>query len=185
MPGFHLNSTRVVTLLLCCAPLVTAAVQPRLDPDSGQMAWKVDDRGFSLELLQLVPDYVRAVYGLRGFSKELIEDIARYCVFGSVAINTSDRPLSYRVADWRYRLADGSTHALKTKSDWIAQWKRAGIPFNWTLLPDDVTFEVGDWAQGFTTVLVPRDQPFDLEYSWTIGDQTHVGHIDGLRCAPE
>ena len=178
-----MKSLSLCLSLLCCLPVMAAEVQTRTDPDTGLLSWKLEERGFSLEFIQLLPNYVRALYGSRGFSKPLIEGIARYCVFGSVAMNTSDQPLSYRVKDWRYHTVDGKSHPLKTKTEWVADWKKAGIPYNWSILPDDQAFEVGDWSQGFTTVLVPWDQPFDLEYSWTIGEKTHVAKLEGMRCA--
>ena len=74
-----------------------------------------------------------------------------YCVFGTVARNDTDAPLAYRVANWRYVTADGKRHRLRTKSQWVAVWKKLGTDFSFSILPDDITFEVGDWVQGFTT----------------------------------
>ena len=49
---------------------------------------------------------------------------------------------------------------------------------------DDVVFEVGDWQQGFTTIKVPRDQHFDLNYRWTLDGVAHTGTLKNLSCAP-
>lgn len=171
-------------LLLPCLVLA-AEVQQSRNPETGLLSWKVEDQGFSLELVQLHTDFVRAVYGARGLPPELINGIAAYCVFGTIAVNTADSPLSYRVADWRAVTLDGQQHLLKTKTQWVNEWMKMGVPYNWSILPDDQTFEVGDWSQGFTTVKLPRESVFDLVYSWTIQGETHVGRIEKLHCPPE
>ena len=160
-------------------------IERRVIPETGLLSWAFADHGFSLELVQLQSDFIRAIYGSRGFSTELIEEIAAYCVFGSIARNLSDGPLSYRVADWRVTTADGRQQAPKTKSEWVARWKKAGIPYNWSILPDDQTLDVGDWNQGFTTVKAGRDSRFALTVSWTVKGETHVASIPDMRCPPD
>ncbi len=183
------RSTAVSRIMLCwlltSVSALAADVQQSRAPDTGLLSWKVMDRGFSLEFIQLLPDFVRAVYAARGLPPEAIEGIARYCVFGTIAINTSNSQVAYRVADWRYVTPDGKEHPLKTKTQWVNEWGKMGIPFKWSILPDDQAFEVGDWSQGFTTVALPRESIFDLIYSWTLEGKTHVGRIEKLRCAPE
>ncbi|MDJ0871866.1 MAG: hypothetical protein QNJ87_08855 [Gammaproteobacteria bacterium] len=178
---------RYLALLFLLVPCLVAAAEVKQSRNSETelFSWQVEDRGFSLELVQLHTDFVRAVYGARGFPPALIDGIAEYCVFGTIAINTSDAQLSYRVADWRYVTPDGEQHPLKTKTQWTTEWMKMGVPYNWSILPDDQTFEVGDWSQGFTTVRLPRESVFDLVYSWTVEGKTHVSRIEELRCAPE
>ncbi len=173
-------------LLLLCLPLAVLAgeVHHHRDPETGLLSWKVKDHGFSLELIQLLPDYVRATYESRGFPPEVIDGIARYCVFGTIARNESDAIISYRVADWRYVTSDGQEHRLKTKTEWVKEWHDLGVAFHWTILPDDQIFEVGDWSQGFTTIALPPDSVFDLFYSWKQRDEIRTGKIEALRCAP-
>lgn len=171
--------------LLLPGLVLAAEVQQSRNPDTGLLSWQVEDRGLSLELIQLHTDFVRAVYGARGLPPALIDGIAAYCVFGTIAVNTSDSQLSYRVADWRYVTPDGRKHLIKTKTQWVTEWTEMGVPYNWSILPDDQTFEVGDWSQGFTTVKLPRESVFDLVYSWTVKGETHVGRIEKLRCPPE
>lgn len=155
------------------------------NPDSGLLTWSAENDGFSIELIQLVPDFLRAIYARHGFPPEQIEDIASYCVFGTIIKNTSGKTLSYDVADWRSIDASGSEAAIKTKSQWLTQWQKAGVVFSWTLLPDVGTFYAGDWQQGFTTVKVPRNSIFDLKYKWQIEGVEHVGKIKQLRCAAD
>ena len=152
---------------------------------SGLLTWTSKDEGFSIELIQLLPDFVRAIYGKHNFSKREIERVASYCVFGTIVRNTSDRHLSYRVNNWRYRSIDKKLRSVKTKTQWLEEWKKAGISFSWTLLPDIGEFAVGDWQQGFTTIDLPRDSEFDLIYKWQLGDEVHSGVLKNVKCAPE
>lgn len=151
---------------------------------TGLLTWSVKDNGFSLELIQLNPDFVRAVYAKHHFPEEEVERVAGYCVFGSILKNTSQQHLSYRVGDWRYRTRDGKEYPVKTKTQWLNEWKKAGITFSWTLLPDIGEFEVGDWQQGFTTIGLPHNTEFDLIYVWKLDGIPYQGMIKNMRCAP-
>lgn len=164
--------------------LLASDVQKTKNPNSGLLSWKIDSRGFSLELIQLLPDFVRAIYGSHEFPREAIEDIASYCVFGTIAINTSDKSLFYRVSDWYALTPDGEKHTIKTKNQWLDEWRKMGIRYSWTILPAEQTFETGDWSQGFTTIKLPRDESFDLVYNWKLNGENYVGKISNMSCAP-
>lgn len=180
-----LNATPLIAGLLplpgCSEPVTVFK-----NPDTGLLTWSAENEGFSIELIQLVPDYVRAIYGSHDFPKAEIERIAAYCVFGTIVKNTSQQRLKYRVSDWYYVIeGDRQKHPVKTKSAWLEEWRKAGISFSWTLLPDLGTFEPGDWQQGFTTIRAPRDHSFDLVYSWTLGDKHYAARLEDLQCAPQ
>ena len=160
------------------------AMQVIKNPDNGLLTYSNAENGFSIELIQVVPDFIRAVYGGHNFPKPVIEDIAGYCVYGSVIKNTSDKPLRYRVADWYYVL-DGKRYPVKTKTEWLEQWKKSGIIFSWTLLPDQGEFYEGDWQQGFPTIKAPRNSRFDLHYSWTLDGVKHSAVLKNMQCPPE
>ncbi len=182
-----IRNTGVIIILLtgllttCC---IANTVSVEKNKASGLLKWKVKDKGFSLELIQLIPDFVRAVYSKHQLPKKEVERIAGYCVFGSILRNTSSQQMSYRVADWRYRTKDGIEHPVKTKTQWLKEWKKSGIAFSWTLLADRGVFNVGDWIQGFTTIKLPRNTEFDLIYSWKLDGVAHSGTIKNIRCAP-
>lgn len=152
---------------------------------SGLLTWTADDEGFKVELIQLLPDFIRAIYAKHNFPKQEVERAASYCVFGTIIKNTSDQHLSYRVLDWRYLTKDGKQHPVKTKTQWLQEWRKAGITFSWTLLPDTGEFAVGDWQQGFTTVKLPRETEFDLIYKWQLDGVPHTGVLENIKCAPE
>ena len=84
--------------LLGLALLSTGAVANaarQVNPETGLSSWKRQEQGFSLELVQVLPDYVRAVYASRGLPQAIIDRVSAYCVFGTILRNRSDRPLSY------------------------------------------------------------------------------------------
>jgi len=170
---------------LLASALSHAAGQTQIrDPENGLLAWKKIDRGFSLELIQLLPEYVAAVYSSRGLPLAVVDSIRDYCVFGSVAQNQSGGTLDYRVADWRVVTPDGKQHRLKTKPEWVAEWKALGADFGWSILPAAMTFDTGDWAQGFTTVRLAPGSQFDLIYSWRHHGKRYRGKLENLVCAP-
>jgi hypothetical protein len=37
-----------------------------------------------MELIQVLPDYVRAVYASRGLPQTIIDSVSSYCVFGTI-----------------------------------------------------------------------------------------------------
>jgi hypothetical protein len=174
-----------VCLAFLCHPLLRAGTLiEHVDPDTGLRSWKVGDQAFSIELVQVLPDYVRAVYSARGLPREIVDEVSSYCVFGTIIRNTTSEPLSYRVADWRYITPDGTRHPLKTKSEWVEEWHNMGVAFRWSMLADEQTFAEGDWVQGFSTVKLPPGSRFDLSYSWSQHGKTITDTIEGLRCAP-
>jgi len=157
--------------------------------DSGLLTWTAEDVGFKIELIQLLPDFIRAIYAKHNFPKKEVERAAGYCVFGTILKNTSNKKLTYKVKNWRYRTKESTggykEWPVKTKTQWLDEWKKAGIVFSWTLLPDVGEFEVGDWQQGFTTIDLPREATFDFIYKWKLDGVMHRGILENIQCAPE
>ena len=181
----------LITVIILINTVVEAAnVTIHKNEISGLLSWTADDEGFSLELIQLLPDFIRAIYAKHNFPEEEVERAASYCIFGTILKNTSSQHLSYRISDWRYQTRDGKggygeEQPVKTKTQWLDEWKKAGIIFSWTLLPDVGEFAVGDWQQGFTTINLPRESEFDLIYKWELDGVAHTGVLKNLKCAPE
>ncbi len=176
----------LATILGTCLQVtpISAEVEIYTEGNSKLLAWKAQHPGFSLQLIQLLPDYIRAIYSARGLQKDVVELMASYCVFGTIIKNESNTDLAYRVADWRYVTNDGQSHPVKTKTQWLEEWKKLGVAFRWSLLPDDQSFAPGDWSQGFTTIPLKPGETFNLHYSWTLEGKTHEATIEELRCAP-
>lgn len=164
---------------------VASEVKVHKNEDTGLLTWTVNDEGFQIELLQLLPDFIRAIYAKHDFPKDEVERAASYCIFGTILKNTSDQQMSYRVADWRYRTSDGKQYPVKTKTQWLDEWSKAGITFSWTLLPDAGEFSVGDWQQGFTTIKLPRNTEFDMIFKWQLDGVEHTGILENIKCAPD
>jgi hypothetical protein len=170
--------------LIMMSSVAMPAEQRSKNPDSGLSKWKVNEQGFSLELVQVGADYARAVFSARGLPADVVEDISGYCVFGTIVKNLASTPVSYRLPDWRVLTDDGVKHKLKLKSEWISEWSAKGVGFRWLLLADAQTFDEGDWIQGFTTIALTPGQKFDLHYSWSREGKTYKREIKGMQCAP-
>lgn len=187
MIKFKLPEASLICLSACLlsTQLNAADVSIHKNEKSGLYTWTAKSEGFVIELIQLLPDFVRAVYAKHDFSESEIERIASYCVFGTVIQNTSQKQLTYKVSDWHYTDKNGKTTPVKTKSQWLEEWQKVGITFSWTLLPGEGDFGIGDWQQGFTTIKLPRNASFDLTYNWTLDGKPYTDTLKDLRCAPE
>lgn len=171
-------------LMLSHGALAADDVVVDIDDATGIKHWRYEGGGLGIELVQVPPDFIRASYGARNLPDNLIESVATRCVFGTIIRNISDAPLSYRVADWTYRVGDGPEQPIKTKSEWLKEWHGMGVRFSWSMLADDVTFAVGDWIQGFTTLAEPHGSRIDLIVRWTIEGQEYEKQLRNLECAP-
>jgi hypothetical protein len=181
---FYKQSLIIICLCLLHLQVQAAEVTVRKNNTTGLLTWTSKDDGFSIELIQLLPDFVRAVYDKHGLPADAVERIAAYCDFGTIIQNTSQQQLSYRVSDWRYIDRNGNAYPVKTKEQWLEEWRKAGITFAWTLLPGSGDFGIGDWQQGFTTIKIDRNEKFDLVYTWTLDGKKHRGKIENMSCAP-
>lgn len=175
----------ITALLINTMNVMASNVTIHKNESSGLLTWTVEDTGFSIELIQLLPDFIRAIYAKHNFPADEVERAASYCMFGTILKNTSEQHLSYRVKDWSYRTRDGKTYPVKTKTQWLEEWRKVGILFSWTLLPDEGEFAVGDWQQGFTTIKLARESEFDLIFKWQLDGVKHTGELKNLQCAPE
>ena len=174
----------VVLVTSAFATAGDAGVSTRTDPQTGLKSWQYQGDGLAIELLQLPPDFIRASYSARGLPDSVTEAVATRCVFGTIVRNISDAPLSYRVADWRYRGPDGAEHPIKTKSEWLEEWHGMGVRFSWSILADDPTFAVGDWIQGFTTMPVTHGSRVALTVVWSVNGVRYAKTLPDLECAP-
>ena len=181
---------KIASTTLAAALIVTGAaragdkVATSVDAETGLKSWKWEGNGLGIELIQVPPDFIRASYARRGLPDTVIEAVATRCVFGTIIRNISEWPLSYRVADWRYTTDAGMEKPIKTKSEWLEEWRAMGVRFSWSILADDPTFAVGDWIQGFTTMAEPHASRLDLKVVWSIEGESYEKILSGLECAP-
>ena len=174
----------IILLILAPSNAMSLEVTPEKMPSNGLLTWTFEDPQLSLKLIQLLPEFVSAVFSSRGLPPPVVDTLKEYCVFGSIIKNKTNGNLAYRVADWRFITPDGKEHTMKTKDDWARQWADMGTPFRWLFLPADQNFGVGDWSQGFSTIKLPPDSVFDLKITWRYEGETHQRLLENLRCAP-
>lgn len=176
-----------VSTLLLLLPLSVCAGELREehDPSTGLSSWIYTENGFSLQFIQLLPDFVSALYSSRGLPKSIVDGMADYCVFGTIIRNDTPRRLSYKVADWRYYAAGNKPQKPRTKTEWLREWRTQGSTYQWSILPDEQTFEPGDWSQGFTTIKLKPGDTFDLAVQWETNHEKHRYTFQHLRCAPK
>lgn len=178
----YVRATLLVVAALACGPALAGKTVVTENPTTKLKSWKQIENGISVELIQLLPDFVQATFAARDLPASIFESMRGYCVFGTVVRNESEAEVSYRVADWRYRTRDGKSHTLRTKTEWIATWKKSGADFGFAILPDDITFDAGDWAQGFTTPRIPPGTQFDLIFTWNMHGKKHTGTLRNVVC---
>jgi len=184
------STKSVLLILLLCGDVAQSAladgdpVRMSTEAETGIKHWKYAADGLDIELVQVPPDFIRASYSARGLPSAVSEAVATRCVFGTIVRNVSDKPLSYRVADWRYIKADGVELPIKTKTEWLKEWHAMGVRFSWSILADDPTFAVGDWVQGFTTMAEPHGSRVSLKVVWSIGGKRYDKVLPNLECAP-
>ncbi len=174
----------LATTLLCASATAGSDVVVEVEPETGIKHWHYEGDGLAIELVQVPPDFIRASYSARDLPDDVIEPVATRCVFGTIIRNVAGKPLSYRVADWTYKVEGGDEQAIKTKSDWLKEWRGMGVRFSWSMLADDVTFAEGDWIQGFTTLAEPHGSRLDITVRWSIEGKHYEKKLPDLECAP-
>lgn len=162
-----------------------AASAPVAAASAAQAGWVNHRHAFTLRLIPLSPENVRAFYDNMGYPPAAVAAIARVCVFGTSIRNRGKAPIRYDVAAWRAVTADGKSHPLITKTDWLARWKAEGIGADWSILPPQQTLQPGDWAQGFTTVEAPHGAYITLHYSWSEHGTRHQATLAGAQCGSD
>ena len=188
--GRNESKTRILLALLLAVSTVSSGLAGEdgvtlvIEEETGLKHWKITEHGLDLELIQVPPDFIRASYAARGLPPTVSEAVATRCVFGTIVRNVSESSLSYRVADWRHIKSDGTELPIKTKSEWLEEWHAMGVRFSWSILADAPTFAVGDWIQGFTTLVAPHGSRVALKVVWTIEGESYAKVLSNLECAP-
>ena len=174
---------------LACAASATTTVAraadtaPAAAASAPQASWTNARHSFTVQLIQLSPDNVRAFYENMGYPPKAIDAIARVCVFGTAIRNNATAPISYDVAGWKAVTPDGKQHPLITKSQWLQRWQPLGLTSDWSILPAQQTLQPGDWAQGFTTVDLPRGTRFTLIFFWREHGIQHQATVAKPQCS--
>jgi len=64
--------------LLLASKTSIAEMSVRKNEVTGLLTWTADSNGFKIELIQLIPDFVRAIYAKHNFPKHEVERVASY-----------------------------------------------------------------------------------------------------------
>lgn len=162
-----------------------AGTKKLISPSGTGTAWISTDQPFAMELIQVGPDPIRAIYARNGFPKALQETVAAFCFFGAIVRNETPEALGYDMNEWRFTARGGQPQRLRSKDEWLILWRSHGVDFSYSLLPAAQTFEPGDWGQGFVTLQLPRGAIFDLTYHWTQHGKKFSATLEGAQCANE
>ena len=91
MKNFYTKLLSSTIFLVTAITQVNATeVSIHKNENSGLLTWTMKDEGFQIELIQLLPDFIRAIYAKHKFPEEEVERAASYCVFGTILKNTSE-----------------------------------------------------------------------------------------------
>lgn len=184
---------RSLSLLLLLPLIVLADVTHSTNPDNGLQGWRFIDGDIEIELVQRLPDQTRALFMQHAFSSDLVEELARSCMFQTIIRNTGTPggpPVSVDLGEWRMQHA-GNTGSIRLKEPWMASWPEAAadpaarLMFRWGMFPTRQEFLPGDYNWGLTAYGIPPGSMFDLEVSWQQGGSTRTGNITGIECTPD
>jgi hypothetical protein len=174
---------------------LAAEVKITTDPQTKLKGWKFNQNDMELELIQRLPDQTRGFFLGRGFSTEIVNDIANACVFQTIVrntgANTGAKPISVSLKKWQV-VHNEKTTPLKLKEDWNRQWAKANVrpsaklAFRWATFPTEQTFHPsGDYNWGMISFGLSPGALFDLNLQWVVGDKTYKATIKNIQCAQD
>lgn len=187
---------RTLLAMGCASMLSTPAIGSEAQAgvhEDGRRYWRLDDRGFRVELVQLQPDQVRAFYIARGFTSEQAEPLARTCLMQLVIENGQPQgqaAIAVPLAQWRIATSEG-LQPLRLKESWEPLWQRlnvaapAQLAFQWALFPNEQAFHPGDRNWGMLSTGLAAGSRFDLILGWRQGGQTKTATVKALQCAAD
>lgn len=181
-------------LLVCLLKPGGAGAQENLNPINplpGVKTWRWSEDGVDIRLTQIVPEQIRGFYASRGFGKNDVEMIASDCIFQTVIRNdAASAQLRVDLSQWR-AVAGSTAHPPKLREDWAAVWRERNAPpsavlaSRWAFFPTAQIFDNGDWNMGMTSYGFSPGTQFDLEFSFTAGEQRRRGEIKNIECAKD
>lgn len=169
---------------------VSAAIITSADEQTGLRTWEWRETGFSIQLVQRLPDQTRAFFQGRGFNSADADYIAKACVFQTIFRNDGNRPLNYSLEDWRISY-QGEHRRLLTREGWNEKWRdsepsqAARIALHWALLPTRQQFAPGDYNWGMTSFDLPPGESFDLDLVLALDGNSITQTITGIVCAAD
>jgi len=157
---------------------------------SGLQGWVLEDQKIEIQLNPLKQDQVRGFYLARGFSAEVVEQIAASCVFQAVMTNISEPALevSIDLSDWRVQ-EDTQLSRLTSKDEWLQRWTEQGasdaakVAFRWATFPwQQEMQQTGDYGWGMILLGEGRESTFNMAVRWRVQGEIFSEMLEGLRC---
>lgn len=204
---FTLFGSILLLLLLPIGSFASAeiTVSRHQQTASGLQGWLLEDQKIEIQLNPLKQDQVRAFYLARGFSSDVVEQIAASCVFQAVMSNISEPAVEVSVdlSDWR--LLENTREArLTSKDQWLQSWAEQGasdaarVAFRWATFPWMQSMQqTGDYGWGMI-LLGDGRQPtlsqssfnqstfnqssFDIVVRWRVQGELFSQTLQGLSC---
>jgi len=165
-----------------------------VNPDNGLRGWDFTAGDIEIELIQRLPDQTRALFMNHDFSRAVIEQLARSCMFQTIVRNTgnsgSGGAVSIDLTEWRVH--DGEKpRPILLKEPLLESWSDADaspaakLVVRWGMFPTRQDYLPGDYNWGLTAYGVPPGEEFDLDVYWRAGGRQHSAMIPGIVCAPD
>jgi len=181
------------TLLLAFFSLPSLAettVSRHQQTASGLQGWLLEDQKIEIQLNPLKQDQVRAFYLARGFTADIVEQMAASCVFQAVMTNVSGeaQEVSVDLSDWRLQENALETRLI-TKDEWLRRWAEQGasdaaqVAFRWATFPWEQSMQqTGDYGWGMILLGEDRQSIFNLEVRWRVQGALFSQTLQGLSC---
>ncbi|HEX9626499.1 MAG TPA: hypothetical protein VGA00_06125 [Acidiferrobacterales bacterium] len=189
--GARLAAPLGVALMLLAAPAGARDAAQSVDAETGIESWEAAHHGVYIKLMQITPGQALAFYLARGFDAAPANRFAGACVFMTLLRNdAAPGPVAFDLRDWRL-IQGGTERPLTQRDDWLAEWKRTGVPeparvaFHWAQFPTRHTYERGDWNQGMHSYGGAPGDRFNLKLVWKADERTYRTVLRDLRCAPD
>jgi len=171
-----------------------AEVVVSTDEETGLRKWHLMEGGFEVELVQRLPDQTRGFFLARGFSGDVVGDIATSCIFQTIIRNRDGegggKAITVDLTQWRVHTG-GKEQGIRLKEPWIASWPESSVgqasrlAFRWALFPTWQEFLPGDYNWGMTAFGVKPGSVFDLDLVWRTDGRAHRARINSIECPPD
>jgi hypothetical protein len=180
-----------IILLLSLAGLASATETHYVD-EFGLHTWKIKSGDIRITLAQRKPSQTEAFFLARKLPETMVKEIANACTLQLIVEYpsiTKQPPIEINIDKWRVFMINNNTK-LKTRSDWLAEWKAQLTPsqaasFNWSLFPTEQTFYPQDMNMGMIMINLAQGKTFDLMMSWQQGTLNKKHTLKNLSCPKE
>ena len=171
-----------------------AEVTKTTAPETGLIEWTLTDNNLELKLIQRLPDQTRSFFEARGFPRDITDNIAKSCVFQTIARNTSkenNQVIHISLKTWLIKINNHS-QTVKFKENWDSEWNTGQVTpasrlaFRWATFPTEQSYQPsGDYNWGMISFGPEPGSVFDLYVQWNINNKTKSTWIKNITCAKD